>query len=161
MRIQFLISMLMIALSLKATAQESRPDQQLKDLLSQVKVACSDDVCSQGFSIEAAFEIPALNKLNGELLTSLHDKAFDLAQVWGDTILEGDYAADGKTRLEKVDILRFNDQIVAYRIQYSEGGWDLAQQLEGRIRESAWTLPNLEASGSEEHQLVVFVPGQR
>ncbi len=153
--------MLILALSVTATAEESHPDQKLKTLISQVKTAWSGDVCSRGFSLERAFEVPVLNRLQPDVFSALHEKAFDLAQIWGDTILEGDYAADGKTQLEKVDILRLNDEIVAYRIQYSEGGWDLAQGLEGRIRESAWTLPNLEASDSEDHQLVVFVPGRR
>lgn len=153
--------MLILTLSLTATAEESPVERKLKDLISQVNLACSNDVCSQGFSWERAYEAPALNKLQPDLLSALHEKAADLAQIWGDTILEGDYAADGETQLEKVDVLRLDDQVMAYRIQYSERGWDLAQGLEGRIRESAWTLPDLETSGSEEHQLVVFVPHRR
>ena len=51
--------------------------------------------------------------------------AFEQAQVWADTILEGDYRAAGGTRLDQVDALQRNGMVVGYRIIYSEQAWEL------------------------------------
>lgn len=52
--------------------------------------------------------------------------ASDQAQIWGDTILEGDYQADGNTELDTVERLEMNGQFIGYRIFYSEKAWETA-----------------------------------
>ena len=81
----------------------------------------------------------------------LQESAHDLAQIWGDTILEGDYYAENKVRLDLVEKLIKADKHVGYRITYSSKAWDtsdcdfdsevqssLAQCHEGRIVESGF-----------------------
>lgn len=52
--------------------------------------------------------------------------AYQQAQVWADTILEGDFVADGKTRLDEVQALYKNKKLIGYKITYSERAWDTA-----------------------------------
>lgn len=61
--------------------------------------------------------------LSPEILSRLKDVAEDQAFIWGDTILEGDYVADGKTQLDRVEGVYLNQELVAYRITYSERAW--------------------------------------
>lgn len=89
------------------------------------------------------------NQIDTKNLGTLQEIAHDQAQVWGDTILEGDYAADGKTSLDRVESLQIDGKFVGYRITYSEKGWmtatceyrgepdQLEGCLEGRISEAS------------------------
>lgn len=61
------------------------------------------------------------NKLH--VLTEI---AKDQAQIWGDTILEGDYQADGNAELDSVERLELKGEFIGYRIFYSERAWETA-----------------------------------
>lgn len=63
------------------------------------------------------------NSIDQDTLRSLQKIAFEQAQIWGDTILEGDYYADGQTVLEEVYGVFKNNQIIGYKISYSEKAW--------------------------------------
>jgi hypothetical protein len=78
------------------------------------------------------------------------------SQIWGDTILESDYEADGVTLLEQVQTISKNGKIVAYRITYSQRAWQTTTCkdpnfnpanpvgcIEGRIRESTYVSSDL------------------
>jgi hypothetical protein len=58
-----------------------------------------------------------------QLLQILDWIAREQAGIWGDTILEGDYIANGATRLESVQGLYQGQQLLGYRIIYSERAW--------------------------------------
>ena len=76
------------------------------------------------------------------------------AQIWGDTILEGDYDAAGGTSLDQVEGVYMGGELIAYRITYSEKAWytgscdteadpSRASCQEGRIVESTFVSPKL------------------
>ncbi|MFN8791652.1 MAG: hypothetical protein ACK5Y2_09390 [Bdellovibrionales bacterium] len=104
------------------------------------------------------------------LRQELGRRAHDQAQIWGDTILEGDFAADGKTELDEVVVIKSSQKILGYRISYSERAWftgncayrsHIPQTLlscsEGRILEKAFVATDLSHSQVDENQFAEFV----
>ena len=96
--------------------------------------------------------------------------ARDQAEIWGDTILEGDYETDGVIRLDLIEAVTRGADIVAYRITYSARAWDtstcvyisgrpetLAGCVEGRIVESSYVTPTLDRWVSDITHMAVFV----
>ena len=96
--------------------------------------------------------------------------AKDQAEIWGDTILEGDYETDGVVRLDLIEAVTRGFDVIAYRITYSARAWDtstciyisgrpetLAGCVEGRIVESAYVTPGLDRWVSDVTHLAVFV----
>ena len=87
-------------------------------------------------------------------VAELQKIAHSQAQIWGDTILEGDYDAAGGTELDQVEGVYMGGQLIAYRITYSEKAWytgacdteadpSRASCQEGRIVESTYVSPKL------------------
>ena len=72
-------------------------------------------------------------------LLSVADK---LTQIWGDTILEGDYEDYGSVILNKVDLIYKKTQPVAYLIHYSKPAIDTASRRFGKIAE--WAFVSLD-----------------
>ncbi len=85
--------------------------------------------CTAPFTEEVIFS--RASKIESVLLTAykeaLEQAASDQAQIWGDTILEGDYVSFGPTRLDEVKAIFRSGEIVGFRILYSEGAWFTAQ----------------------------------
>jgi hypothetical protein len=115
--------------------------------------AANDDV-----AVEAVFDrAKAFSVLSDRQIAGLTQIASEQAQIWGDTILEGDYEADGKTELDHVDALSLDGRLIAYRLVYSERSWEtsvctfpanrdssaLSRCQEGRIHEASFASPDL------------------
>lgn len=93
--------------------------------------------------------------------------AEDQAGGWADTILEGDFVAQGDVAVEKIEAVRKDDQtvtatgeFVGYRVTYSARAYDvsecnasknLSQCRAGRIVESSFIDPAL-ASWVRDHK---------
>lgn len=110
------------------------------------------------------------NALNPQVVAQLRDIAFSQAQIWADTILEGDYEAAGHTQLDKVEGIYAGDRLIAYRITYSERGWyvgdcsydyenkaSLKECQEGRIVESSFVSPQRTAWLRDDFAYADFV----
>ncbi|MFZ4404052.1 MAG: hypothetical protein ACOYOK_08125 [Pseudobdellovibrionaceae bacterium] len=65
--------------------------------------------------------------IDKQVVLQLKSIAIDQAQIWGDTILEGDYETSGKLHLDKIEAIYEGEKIIAYRIQYSEKAWDVSR----------------------------------
>ncbi|MGK5085705.1 hypothetical protein WDW37_20645 [Bdellovibrionota bacterium FG-1] len=79
--------------------------------------------------------------LQGALRQQLQELSIRQAFGWSDTILEGDYASSGLTRLdfaEGVYSRKTPGELLAYRITYSEKARNLSNCREGRISESSF-----------------------
>lgn len=96
--------------------------------------------------------------------------ADDQAQIWGDTILEGDFYAEDEVRLDSVDAILVDAALVGYRITYSSVAFDTSscevsmQQspvasgcLQGRIFESSYVSPQLESWTRDPEAYAEFV----
>jgi hypothetical protein len=63
-------------------------------------------------------------QLNPEVFQRLQQKVEELATIWGDTILEGDYYADEKVQIDQITELSKNGALVGYYVTYSSQAWD-------------------------------------
>lgn len=131
--------------------------------VSEFETQCSKD-CGTKFRVEKQ-----RNFMPTEL-RSLIAIATQQAQIWGDTILEGDYYAAGNTKLEFVDRIYKDNQLIAYRITYSETAWDtsncrfnsytkagLETCKKGRILESGYVSPDFKNAFTDLNHLAEFV----
>lgn len=103
-----------------------------------------------------------------EVDESLFEQLLSIAQsqseIWGDTILEGDVWTLGEIRVDRIEYLFDGDELLGYRITYSQKGWEtafcdltgatvedynreetFAQCAEGRVYESAYATADLRA----------------
>lgn len=141
------------------------------DLIENFRGACATE-CQRPFSFKVIFNLekPEPNDLSATLLSRLQKAAFEQAQVWGDTILEGDYYSDGKTRLDTAAALYKNGQLIGYKIQYSERAWDTAECdfnefdentlnacAEGRIQEAGFISSDFNHFFRDEDRFATFL----
>lgn len=103
------------------------------------------------------------------LYKALFAAAFDQAQIWGDTILEGDYAADGKVKLDSIMVIKRGAKVLGYAITYSERAWyvgectyvrnnpsSLSSCEEGRIQETSFVSDDLKQVEVDQNQFADF-----
>lgn len=140
--------------------------------IKNYRQACPEAACTAPFKSEDAFsaEQPERSVLAVDVQVILKNVATYQAQIWGDTILEGDYQADGNTRLDVVTFLYKNNYLIGYRISYSERAWytgdcdytgeneeNLINCTEGRIFESTFVSPDFKTYFRDENDLADFV----
>lgn len=94
--------------------------------------------------------------LPAHVLSSLQQVADLLAQIWGDTILEGDYSADDDVSLDSIEVLKLNEGVIGYRITYSSRAFDTAENIAGRILESAFVSGDFKAFSRDSNALAKF-----
>lgn len=130
----------------------------LGELVRTIRTQCTPQFCRGNLEIRTVFA-GGNGSLPNPVLRTLGTAAKDQAQIWADTILEGDYEAAGDTRLDLVQAIRRGDRLIAYRIQYSETAnspWG-----RGRIVETAYVHSNLRSVVTDERDPVRFEPLSR
>lgn len=112
--------------------------------------------------------------LDPMIIQALQKVAFDQAQIWADTILEGDYLASNKISLDGVEIVRIGAQVVGYRVTYSanavettacSGSEDYKQALangctRGKIWESSFVSLDIASWTRDTSRYATFEPAQ-
>lgn len=134
--------------------------------------ACSEELCKAPYSQQVVYnQSSKLNKLSVDTKNVLKSIAFEQAQIWGDTILEGDYHAAGRTRLDLAIAYYKDNQLVGYKISYSQKAWETSecnfdgtkQSLkdckEGRIIEGSYVSPDAQTYFSDEERYAEFSLG--
>ncbi len=123
----------------------------------------------QSVQIETVFDKNcAQSILSKDDILQMTNVAKSQTEIWGDTILEGVYEADGQTEVDRVDALMVNARLVAYRVVYSQRAWDtstctytdlasLAHCQDGRIEEASFVSTNLTSWTHDPKQLAVFL----
>ena len=120
------------------------------------------DLCDKEFRCPAPYELKNIFRyseqqpIDADLKKALTRIAKSQAQVWADTILEGDYVAEGYTRLDRIEEIYKHNILIGYLIKYSEKAWDtsdcsydgirdstLAECTPGRIVESSFVSADL------------------
>ncbi len=137
--------------------------------ISQFSALCQEENCQKPFSRSEIYNQSEDQNINPELKKILQRISFKQAQVWGDTILEGDYAAAGNTRLDRVFNLFKNEEHIGYLITYSERAWDTSNCLydgihdatllsctEGRITESSYVSLNFKEYFYDDKTMAKF-----
>jgi hypothetical protein len=166
---KLLLFFLLPAVSFAAPTQSQRND--FADLIKTYKLDCPNGTCVAPFAEKLLLD--RTNRVQDPGFVTVKKQtqkvAHDQAQIWGDTILEGDYTAGGPTRMDRVIAIYQNDVIVAYRITYSEKAWSLAEcdydgtpeSLKtcptGRIVESSFTTPVFDYNLTDEDDYATFV----
>lgn len=91
--------------------------------------SCQSFNCKSPYTVVALYRYSPRADFGGLDMKSKNDLmrvASEQAQIWADTILEGDFVADGKTRLDEVQGLYKHKTLIGYKITYSERAWDTA-----------------------------------
>ncbi|MNT00345.1 hypothetical protein D3C72_1347740 [compost metagenome] len=100
--------------------------------------ACRDGACKPPYASQIVYvQDKNFDKLTVDTKQRLRAIAQDQTSVWDDTILEGDYVATGRTRLDSVVAFFKKDRLVGYKITYSKKAWFTGEcHYDGRNRET-------------------------
>jgi hypothetical protein len=131
--------------------------------------ACMSGQCQGPYTKKLVYDQRRnINKLEAKEQAQMKVVAVDQAQAWGDTILEGDYFASGRTRLDQVVAFYKDNDLVGYKIQYSEKAWytgdcqftgkrdSLKSCQEGRIYEGSYVSADTLTYFSDEDRSAEF-----
>lgn len=88
--------------------------------------SCPESICHPDYSVEAVYEFSKNNILDPNFKTKMQNIATTQAQIWGDTILEGFYEAEGNTRIDTIYKLFKKNELLGYMLTYSERAWDIS-----------------------------------
>ncbi len=137
--------------------------------MSKISASCGVESCEKPYSKSLIFHFSEDQKIDSNIKLIFERISFKQAQVWGDTILEGDYAAEGNTRLDAVVKLYRHDEQIGYLITYSEKAWDTGNCLydgindatlrgciEGRIYESSYVSLDFRDYFYDSKSMAVF-----
>ena len=131
--------------------------ESFKQDIEQFTLLCKSDCQGTDYTIATVYENPKIiGDLSQKSKLDLIKIAGIQAQIWGDTILEGDYVASGHTSLDIVEKIYLKNRFLGYRIYYSEKAWftgdceynpdDLSkmdQCVAGRIHERSYVSPDM------------------
>lgn len=136
---------------------------------ARFETACQTDPCKAPYTRTVVYvQKTRYNKLSAETTDRLRTIALDQAQVWGDTILGGDYYTAGRTRLDEVVAYYKKGALIGYKIKYSEKAWDtnncpfdgtkssLKDCREGRIIEGSYVSADTLTYFSDEERYAEF-----
>lgn len=153
-----------------ALADQMGPDgDKFYEEAAHFENACAKTPCQGEYSKKVVYDQDLrINDITTKERSLLKSVAVDQAQVWGDTILEGDYYATGRTRLDRVVAYYKAEALVGYKIQYSEKAWytgdcqfdgkreSLKACQEGRIVEGSYVSPDSKTYFSDEERYAEF-----
>ena len=162
-------SLSLFASSAKADARGHNAKEFFKTIENYRK-SCGTGDCQAPFASKKSFELnqPQTDELQIDVKLNLEQVALVQAEVWADTILEGDYYAEGPARLDTVTSLYENNKLIGYRISYSEKAWYtgdcefegdealLKECSEGRIQESTFVSTDFKTYFRDEDDFAEF-----
>lgn len=159
---------LCFSLVLAQAAHAARKDFSTTSANIAEKCDFNKNTCNAPFSIK---EMKRTSKTES-LFKKLDKNSEDLARVWADTILEGDYEAFGSTQADKVTEISQNGKLVAYHVEYFEPAIDTGGngcKLDddgvwshyglcrvGRIYEGGYVSADLSETAADDTQLATF-----
>lgn len=149
--------------------------QNLDQVIQEHRQNCSGiegekSLCSSSWNHQDLYlQKGEFSRLSKTMIEKFQDISLDQAQIWGDTILEGDYVGSGDTVLEKVFAIYQGGVLKAYHITYVEKGWyigdcdydennpqTLNQCAAGVIRESAYVSADLKTVITDDEHFADF-----
>lgn len=168
----------LLIISLIASFSSANPNKARYELLRRETVnftdSCIEQSCDASYVQELLYRHDSeLNKLSPGIQRRLESIARHQAQLWGDTILEGDYFAKNDTRLDAVIALYKNNEFIGYKIEYSETAWwvgdcdfeDSEASLEGcekgRIVERSYVTANAANFFNDQEHYAEFMTVQQ
>lgn len=148
----FILALTTLLFSPQGWATSAR---ELRQIVRDAYKTCGSMNCQNlKLSLE---EIPA-QSADPTMLQDLSEAAFDLAQVWGDTILESDYEADEEISMDRIEVVRIDGDIAGFRLSYSANAYDHANKIPGRIRESGFVTSDGSKGFADPKAFAEFIP---
>lgn len=139
------------------------------DEIAKFSSMCQQEKCDKPYSKSIIYHHLDTKIIDNNLKKILERIAHKQAQIWGDTILEGDYAAEGNTRLDQIINLYKDNELIGYLITYSEKAWftadcsydgindsTLSGCVPGRIIESSYVSLNFREYFYDEKTAATF-----
>lgn len=168
----------LLIVSLIASFSSANSNKSRYELLRQETAnftdSCLEQSCNAPYVQELLYHHEEeSNKLSPEIKKRLEYIAKHQAQLWGDTILEGDYFANNDTRLDSVIGLYKDNEFIGYKIEYSETAWwvgdcdfdDSDASLEscqkGRIVERSYVTGNGANFFNDQEHYAEFMAAQQ
>ena len=166
--------LLVTLVSFLAQAQFSQGSQRARQVANAFKTSgCMDKangLCQNGHKVQT-YAGTQLQQLPLAMQQALHEIAHHQSQIWGDTILEGDFFADGKVQIQKVKILSQQNRTVGFQITYFEKAWytgdctyhhnrpeTLKACRPGHIFEASFVTSDATEAQVDENQFAKFKP---
>lgn len=160
------IQLLAIAPVHSARADEFGPDfRQFERIIDEARTSTHPVIRVQTVYDQQT----GLIRLPREIVESLAKVSRSQSNIWADTILEGEYEADGNTRLDRIEAMFKGESLIAYRVTYSEKAWylmgcqydyqnkaTLEGCQEGRIVESSYVSPGFTSWMRDEQAYAEF-----
>lgn len=150
-------------MSSSAHADQSGADfKTFSEQVRQAQASCSGspDCVLQGYQVSKLYDGTKAAPGIEVLLPRFQSIAADQASIWGDTILEGPFDADGQTALTSVEGVYKNGDLVAYHITYMERAWRLTDEgnhgSAGSIFESSYVSPSFTSWFRDDMALADF-----
>jgi hypothetical protein len=113
-----LVSALLATSLVQAQGPTAHPPADPLEIILQTNRILTDEV-------RIVKTVKELRNLPESLRAQLTEKAVEMAMIWADTILEGDYWAAEEVRLETVEeVGTTSGRFLGYRITYSAQAWD-------------------------------------
>lgn len=112
------------------------PTQKFYKEMQAFSSACNLQNCENPYSTKTLYRLSEGQKIDSDLQKIFIKIADTQAQIWGDTILEGDYVAEGKTRVDRIEMLYKNQELIGYLLTYSEKAWNTSDCLYDGLRAS-------------------------
>jgi hypothetical protein len=143
--------------------------KQFERTIEQLHKQCPQLNCQNTLQVQTIFQNQQfyVNQFPVKYLQILNQRAKELVQVWGDTILESDYIVNGKIRIDLIQAVYHNRQLITFKIVYSMQGFDLTQcptnartqqQCKpGRIYEGSFISANFEHAVIDKNQVAKFL----
>jgi hypothetical protein len=111
--------------------------------------------------------IQTLNEPSDPVYEQLEHHAYELTQIWVDTILEADFAVAHEVRLNGIQEIDKDGRLIAYRITYSDGAWETSNCSysettstegcePGVIIESAFVRPDFSEAWRDHRAFATF-----
>lgn len=110
-----------------------------------------------------------IHNLTDETRDRLEVTANEMSQIWGDTILEGDYYSDAEVQVDQIQELTIGPTMIGYRITYSAVAWDtstcdfqsedkstLKKCQSGKIMESGFVSADFSSSFQDSFAPAIF-----
>ena len=172
MNVSWILSIAFMLTPLMAQADKMGPNgDKFYEAAAHFEGACRNKrECRAPYSRDILFSLDnKLEKIQPETRSSLKEVAHYQTQIWGDTILEGDYVAAGDLRLDEVVAYYHGSELLGYKIVYSETAWytgdcsydgskdSLKSCSEGRIVEASYVSKDMETFFSDEEQFAQFL----
>ena len=107
-----------------ANAQLTSSGEEFRRLVLTTQTQCPVISCSNSRIRMKTLSPAEVRNLTDETRDRLDVSANELSQIWGDTILEGDYYSDTEVHVEQIQELTVGQTMIGYRITYSAPAWE-------------------------------------